>query len=39
MNPWVEHVRAYAKAHKTTYACALSNRNIKKGYIKVKDRR
>ena len=35
-NPWIEHVRKFAKKNKCTYGCALSNPLIKKGYKPVK---
>ena len=34
-NKWIQHVRSYAKEHNVTYACALSQPNIKDGYEKV----
>lgn len=34
MNPWIEHVRAFAKKNNLTYAAALSHKDIKKGYAK-----
>ena len=35
-NPWVHHVKLYAKTNNVPYACALSNPNIKQGYEKGK---
>lgn len=35
MNPWIKHVKAYAKAHGMSYNEALQSPNIKKGYKKV----
>jgi len=34
MNPWIEHVKAFAKKHNLTYGAALSHPDIKKGYVK-----
>lgn len=33
-NPWVHHVRLFAEKKKVTYGCALSDPNVKKGYVK-----
>lgn len=33
-NPWVHHVKQFAKVNNLPYACALSNPNIKVGYEK-----
>ena len=32
-NRWVEHVRAFAAKNKLSYMCAMSDPNIKKGYL------
>ena len=32
-NAWVEHVRKFARDNKLTYGCALSDVNIRKGYV------
>ena len=32
-NRWIEHVRAFAAKNKMSYMCAMSDPNIKKGYI------
>ena len=34
-NKWIQHVRMYSKEHNVTYACALSQPDIKDGYEKV----
>lgn len=34
-NPWVEHVRQYAHKNGLTYAQALKDPEVKKGYVKV----
>ena len=34
-NKWIDHVRKYAKEHNLTYACALSQPDIKNNYEKV----
>jgi len=33
-NRWVEHVRAFAAKNKMSYMCAMSDPDIKKGYLK-----
>ena len=33
-NPWIEHVRNFAKKNNMTYSCALSDKNISNGYEK-----
>jgi hypothetical protein len=33
-NPWVEHVRRFARENNMTYGCALSDARIKDGYTK-----
>jgi hypothetical protein len=32
-NRWIEHVRAFAAKNKMSYMCAMSDPDIKKGYI------
>lgn len=34
VNPWVEHVRRFARENNMTYGCALSDARIKDGYVK-----
>ena len=34
-NKWIQHIKKYSKEHNVTYACALSQPNIKDGYEKV----
>ena len=36
MNPWIEHVRAFARKFNLSYAAALSHPDIKKGYVSKK---
>jgi hypothetical protein len=31
-NPWIQHVKSYAKKNKLTYSCALSDPNCKSSY-------
>ena len=31
-NPWVEHVKKFAKKHNTTYPCAIANIDCKNEY-------
>ena len=31
-NPWIDHVRAYAKQHGISYMCAVSDPNCSKSY-------
>lgn len=33
-NVWVHHVKKFAAANNMAYGCALSNPNVKKGYVK-----
>ena len=33
MNPWIEHVKAFARKMGLTYGAALSHPDIKKGYV------
>jgi len=35
-NSWITHVKEYAKKNNLSYACALSQPDIKNGYEKVK---
>jgi hypothetical protein len=34
-NKWIDHVKKYAKEHNLSYACALSQKDIKNNYEKV----
>lgn len=34
MNPWIEHVRAFAKKHGLSYSAALADPRVKVGYKK-----
>ena len=34
-NKWINHVKKYANENNLTYACALSNPNVKTNYEKV----
>tara|TARA_R110000772_G_C13250663_1_gene434514 strand:- start:547 stop:1293 length:747 start_codon:yes stop_codon:yes gene_type:complete len=33
-NDWIEHVRAFAKKNNLSYGCAITNPNVKDGYVK-----
>jgi hypothetical protein len=33
-NPWIEHIKKFAKANNTTFGCALSNPKTKETYKK-----
>ena len=33
-NPWIEHIKKFAKANNTTFGCALSNPKCKETYKK-----
>jgi hypothetical protein len=35
-NSWIQHVKEYAKKNNVSYGCALSQPDIKDGYIPVK---
>jgi hypothetical protein len=32
MNPWVEHIKSFAKQNNLSYGCALSNPKCKQSY-------
>lgn len=34
-NPWVQHVKAFAKTNKLSYGCAMTNPNVRDGYTPV----
>lgn len=34
-NPWIEHVRRFAKQKGVTYACALSDPRVRDGYVSI----
>ena len=38
-NRWVEHVKEFARKNNISYGCALSDPNLKKGYIPIGDKR
>ena len=33
-NPWITHVRDFAKKNGVTYSCALADPKVKDGYVK-----
>ena len=38
-NPWIEHVKEFAKKNNKSYACALTDPDLKKGYIPTGDKK
>ena len=34
-NPWIDHVKKYAKQHNISYACAISHTDCKNSYTKI----
>jgi hypothetical protein len=38
-NRWVEHVKEFARKNNISYGCALSDPNLKRGYIPIGDKR
>jgi hypothetical protein len=36
---WIEHVKEFAKKNKMSYGCALSDPNLKKGYVPTGDKK
>lgn len=36
---WIEHVKEFAKKNKMTYGCALSDPDVRKGYVPMGDKK